>query len=383
MWPKVLTPQPDRRKCVDNESVDIRTQGLVPLQDRQAEHTYLHSQNPFLLVLVLLALLASRTAASEGPAASGVSERKDLVSAIKRLEKKLGFRRTKNFTKESKKVAAAYRCYYTGKLELPDSYEGLQLRQGTKAGCPVDAHKYDVFFYPLDADATGRTPVTASLAHESMERFLVVVPHEDFHANRELRKLPATLGEAASTLIGFLTASEVARQEFGEPSEVYRNLLRESELFSRKAEIVNRFHARLSQLYATARAGEISDRDALAQKQQIFQEIQQACKAITPAPKSFNPGPAANNNAGLAFDATYTRYYPLMYSLYRAEGRELKPTLDALQRALNVKTESEALRNLRDLIMRPPATAAELRATPPARAPGDSLSCCSPSRPPQ
>jgi hypothetical protein len=363
--------------------VDLATQGLAPPQEQQAEHTCLHSRNPFLLALVLLALVASRAAASKRPAASGATERKDLISAIKRLEKKLGFRRTKNFTKESEKVAAAYRCYYTGKLELPDSYEGLHLRQGTKAGCPVDAQKYDVFFYPLDADATGKTPVTASLAHESVERFLVVVPHEDFHANKELRKLPATLGEAASTLIGFLTASEVARQEFGEPSEVYRNLLREPELFSRKAEIVNRFHARLSHLYAIVRASEFSEHDALAQKQQVFEEIQQACKAISPAPKSFNPCPAANNNAGLAFDATYTKYYPLMYSLYRAEGRALKPTLDALQRALKAKTESEALRNLQDLVKSPPATATELLATPPARGPEDSLSCCSPSRPPQ
>lgn len=334
-------------------------------------------------MLLALLLLVDPATGSDTTTASEIKDRRDLVSAIKRLEKTLGFGRTKNFTKESKRVAAAYRCYYTGKLELPESYEGLDLRQGTKAGCPVDARKYDVFFYPLDADASGRTPVTASLAHESVERFLVVVPHEDFHANRELRKLPATLGEATSTLIGFLTASEVARQEFGEPSEVYRNLLREPELFSRKAEIVNRYHVRLSQLYAAARAGRVSEQDTLAQKQQIFEEIQQACKAISPAPKSFNPCPAANNNAGLAFDATYTKYYPLMYGLYRVEGRALKPTLDALQRALRAQTEPEALRNLQDLIKSPPASATELLATPPAGGPGDSLSCCSPSRPPQ
>jgi hypothetical protein len=300
----------------------------------------------FLLTLVFFALFAGGLPASDSPPASGATDRIDLVSAIKRLEKTLGFRQTKNFTKESQKVAAAYRCYYTGKLELPDSYEGLQLRQGTAAGCPLDTEKYDVFFYPMDANATGKTLVTASLAHESVERFLVVVPHEDFHANKELRKLHATLAEAASTLIGFLTAAEVARQRFGESSEVHRNLQREPELFSQKAEIVNRYDTRLSQLYAAARAGSVSEHDALAQKQQVFEEIQQACKAISPAPKSFNPCPAANNNAGLAFDATYTKYYPLMYSLYRVEGRALKPTLDALQRALNARSESEAVQNL-------------------------------------
>jgi IS1 family transposase len=300
----------------------------------------------FLWSLVFIAFLASGLSASDSPPAPGAGNRKDLVSAVKRLEKKLGFRRTKNFTKESQKVAAAYRCYYTGKLELPDSYERLQLRQGTAAGCPIDAKKYDVFFYPMDANASGKTPVTASLAHESIERFLVVVPHEDFHANKELRKLPATLSEAASTLVGFMTALDVARQEFGEQSEVYQNLQREPELFSRKTEIVNRYHAQLSHLYDLARAGEISERDALAQKQQVFEELQQACKAISPAPRSFNPCPAVDNNAGLAFDATYTKYYPAVYSLYEAEGRALKPTLEALQRALKAQTESEALHNL-------------------------------------
>jgi hypothetical protein len=301
----------------------------------------------FLLSLVFIALLASGLPASDSPPTPGAANRKDLVSAIKRLEKKLGFRQTRNFTKQSAKVAAAYRCYYTGKLELPDSYEGLQLRQGTAAGCPIDAEKYDVFFYPMDANASGKTPVTASLAHESVERFLVVVPHEDFHANKELRKLPATLSEAASTLIGFLTAAEVARQQFGESSDVYHNLQREPELFLRKADIINRHHARFSQLYAAARADKISERDALAQKRQVFEELQQACKAISPAPKSFNPCPAVENNAGLAFDATYTKYYPIVYGLYNAEGRALSSTLDALRRALKAQTESEALRNLR------------------------------------
>ncbi len=179
-----------------------------------------------------------------------------------------------------------------------------------------------------------------------MERFLVVVPHEDFHANKELRKLPAAWGEASATLIGFLTGVEVARQKFGENSEVYQNLQREPELFARKAEIVNRYHAQLSQLYAAARAGQISERDALAQKQQAFEEFHQACMAISPEPKSFNRCLGANNNAGLAFDETYTKYYPLMYQAYLAQGRALKPTVEALAKALKVSTEAEALRNL-------------------------------------
>jgi len=262
------------------------------------------------------------------------------------LEKKLGFHRTKNFHRQSAEIAAAYRCYYTGKLELPDSYAGLQLAPGTKTGCSLDTRKYDVFFYPLEAAGSGKTPVSASLANEPTERFLVVVPHEDFHSSKELQKLPPTLGEGAATLAGFLTAAEVARQQFGEKSEVYQNLQREPELFMRKAEIVNRYHIQLRQLYTAARAGRISQPDALAQKQAAFEELHQACTAILPAPKTFNRCPAAINNAGLAFDETYTKYYPLMYQLYLAKGREIKSTFEALKKALNAKAETEAVDNL-------------------------------------
>jgi hypothetical protein len=303
-----------------------------------------------LLTLGLVALLAQPAGAAETPQNPSAPDRKDLIAAVKSLEKKLGFRRTRNFHKETAESAVAYRCYYTGKLELPESYAGLQLLAGTKAGCPLDTQKYDVFFYPMDASGSGKTPVSSTLEHESVERFLVVVPHEDFHANKGLRKLPAAWGEASATLMGFLIAQEVARQKFGENSETYQNIQREPELFARKAELVNRYHTQLSRLYAAARTGQISEHEALEQKQQAFEEFREECMAISPEPKSFNRCLATNNNAGLAFDETYTKYYPLMYQLYLAEGRELKPTLYTLQRVLNAKTDEEGLQNLQEAL---------------------------------
>ena len=302
-----------------------------------------------LLAVCFLALLTGKALATDVPQSPNSPNRKDLVTAVKHLEKRLGFRRTRNFRNESAQAAVAYRCYYTGKLELPESYSGLKLAAGTKDGCKLDTQKFDVFFYPMDANASGKTPLSATLAHEPTERLLVVVPHEDFHANKELRKLPETLAEASATLVGFLTAAEVARQQLGENSEVYQNLIREPELFARKAELVNQFHNRLSQLYASVRSGQISDATALEQKRQAFDELRQVCSAIMPAPKSFNRCPTVLNNAGLAFDETYTKYYPLMYRLYLAEGRELRTTVDALNKALKASSEDEAVRNLHEV----------------------------------
>jgi hypothetical protein len=304
------------------------------------------SKRPLSIILFLLAPLVASAAYSETSQNSGTDNPQDLVTAVKRLERKLGFRRTKSFKEQTADSAVSYRCYFTGKLELPDSYERLQLIEGTKAGCPLDEKQFDVFFYPLEAVGNGKSPVTASLANESVERFLVVIPHEDFHSSKELKKLPAAFGEASATLAGFLTAAEVARQKFGENSEVYKNLQREPEIFARKAEIVNRSYAQLREVYDNLRAGRISESDALRQKQEAFGELNQQCLAITPESKSFDRCPAVLNNAGLAFDETYTRFYPLMYQVYLAKDRALKPTLNALQSALSTKSEEEAVDNL-------------------------------------
>ncbi len=299
--------------------------------------------------LLLIAAFVVGAFGGKPPQNSNADNSQDLVTAVKRLEKKLGFRRTKSFKEQTADSAVSYRCYFTGKLELPDSYEKLQLIAGTKAGCPLDDKKYDVFFYPLEAVGNGKSPVTAALANESVERFLVVVPHEDFHSSKELKKLPAAFGEASATLAGFLTAAEVARQKFGENSEVYRNLQLEPEIFARKAEIVNRSYAHLREVYDNLQAGKISESDALAQKQHAFDELNQQCLAIKPESKSFDRCPAVLNNAGLAFDETYTKYYPLMYQIYLANDHALKPTLVALQSALNAQSGDEALNNLRKL----------------------------------
>lgn len=149
--------------------------------------------------------------------------------------------------------------------------------------------------------------------------------------------------------MGFLAAREVAREKFGENSQIYRNLSREPELFFEKAEIVNRYHARLGELYAAARAEGLPPSETPARKALLFQQLQQACQAIDPLPRSFNKCLAASNNAGLAFDATYTRYYPMMYNLFRAYREDARATSDALKQALNTRSEPEAVERLRDL----------------------------------
>ena len=264
------------------------------------------------------------------------------IDSVKQLEQTLGFEQTANFLHHSDRAVADYRCYYTGKLELPISYDGLELKDGGKDGCPeIDTRKYDVFFYPIEAVANGRAPVTESLASSSIERLLVVVPHEDFHEHQQVKKLPERISEAASTLIGFLTAAEAARLQFGPGSPAYQNLSKEAELFLRKAEMVNRHHESLSALYESVRKRRVLQMQALSLKREYFAGIEQQCSAM-PRPSSFNRCLSANNNAGLAFDMTYTKYYPLLYEVFRAHAMDLKATVAAIQNAPSTDSERRA-----------------------------------------
>jgi hypothetical protein len=269
-----------------------------------------------------------------------------LVRAAKRFEERLGLHETSSFERQSNEGAVDYRCYFTGKLELPEDYRMLRLKRGSPRGCKVDARKYDVFFYPLQAMASPKTPITISLAHSSPERVLMVVPHEDFHQDQAISGLPAPLAEAAATLVGFLAARDIARSQFGTKSEVYRNLSMDPELFLRKSRLVNSYFDKVHQLYEDYSSMRLSKAKALAGKAQLFYTLERQCERIKPGPKSFNRCLAVNNNAGLAFDHSYTRYYPLVYGVAKAKGEDLRATIDALGQAAKAQSQSQAIERL-------------------------------------
>jgi hypothetical protein len=250
------------------------------------------------------------------------------IQKLKSVEESAGFKPTGNFTRTDPRITAYYRCYYTGKLELPESYNRLKLLTGTKDGCPIDEKKYDVFFYPIEAVASGHTPVTQALTNATQERLVMVVPHEDFHA--QIPDLPDRIAEAASTLMGFATAAKALDEA---PLD--------ADLFLRKAELVNRTFDQLSAVYKTARRGALSEAEARNRQRRLLDAFQQQCGQIAPSPHSFNKCLSAANNAGLAFDHTYTRFYPLLYHVYLGCGKDLKCTMHKILAAPRKRPERE------------------------------------------
>jgi hypothetical protein len=295
---------------------------------------------------VLLALGGAAPAAAQAPGP------KAAIEAIREYQQTLGMTPTGNFHKHSRKAVAAYRCYYTGKLELPESYDELRFEKGSEKGCPLDPEKYDIFFYPIEAVASGNMPVTSALAGAAPERLLMVVLHEDFHEYHEHSKLPAAATEAASTLMGFITAAGFVADRAEQTADIAARMAREADLFLAKAQMVNRYREEVADLCRAANAGEVSKQAALHRKQQLFGDLERDCRSLPAEPASFDSCPGALNNAGLAFDYTYTKHYPLLHQLYESRQRDLRTTLTSVQEilAMPLQTEDEFVAAIREQI---------------------------------
>lgn len=255
----------------------------------------------------------------------------EMIGEVKDFAVALGGHPTDNFIRHSDRHTSDNRCYFTGKLQMPEYYSALRMVREDGERCAARGDEYDVFFYPVEAVASGDESITVSLAEAPAERVLVVVPHEDFHNQREAWKAPTEVAEAAATLVGFLTASGFAKQRFGAESTTARMLARDADLFLRKSFIVNQYYEKVSRLYDDFRSGALTTEQTLERKEQLFAELQRSCAAIAPEPVSFNKCPAALNNAGLAFDRTYTRHYPMLHGLYTSLGSDTSRLVPVLK----------------------------------------------------
>jgi hypothetical protein len=257
-----------------------------------------------------------------------------VIAEVKDFAVALGGDATNNFLLQSDRHTSDNRCYFTGKLQLPEYYNALRMVREDAESCAARAGEHDVFFYPVQAVASGAETITVSLAEAPAERLLVVVPHEDFHNQREARTAPTEVAEAAATLAGFLTASGFAKERFGAESVTARLLARDAELFLRKSYLVNQYYEKVSTLYQHFRSGALTPAQTLERKAELFAELQGSCAEIAPEPVSFNKCPSALNNAGLAFDRTYTRHYPMLHDLYTRLGGDTAAMISTLKRLM-------------------------------------------------
>jgi len=265
------------------------------------------------LVLAGLFLLAPACATRRASLAVQPSPDPE-IAALQEFARQAGYMSTGNFKRRDPGARAFYRCYYTGKLELPDSYAGLKWVEGNAEGCPLNPEEYDIFFYPMEAVASGTVPVTASLEEAERERKWMVVAHEDFHNDPMVERLPVEVAEAVATLTGFLTVRAFFERAGWPPLSCPVD--QEAARFYEKSLAVNRLFVALRNLYSSYEQGQLSRRQALDRKQQLFEQFQRTCRSERGRGCTFDPCLSQANNAALAFEATYTRWYPVLYEAY-------------------------------------------------------------------
>lgn len=275
------------------------------------------------LLLLVCAYGCARRNASTAP-----TERQRQIARLQDFSQEKGMPRTGNFRRADARKAAYFLCYSARKWELPEDYNGLRYKESDERGCRIDEQKFDVYFHRVEAVAMVNTPVTQSLEEASDERALMVAAHEEVHEDPQLQRFPRAVAESATTLLGILTAAEFAMRDGDTAAATH--LSEDARTFNRKAQEVNALHARLRALYAEHRAGKRSRSETAEEKTRLFTEHASACKAFGNA-HSINPCLPASNNAGLAFDHTYTRVYPLLYSLFEANHFDLDAFLRTLR----------------------------------------------------
>lgn len=207
----------------------------------------------------------------------------------------------------------------------------MKIAKGKKEGCGMDESMWDVFFYPSQA-FTGGLGLQKSLTKESLERFIMVIFHEDYH--EEVPPTPPDVNESATTMMGLAAAIDFARATYGEDSPIYKNLLLEPKLHLQKSLIVNRYYDEIKALYTKFHRGEVSKAFVLWEKKRLFDALEKECNAIRPWPKTISPRLTALNNAGLGFDITYTRHFPRMYDMWMRSGKDAKALFEEFKRNL-------------------------------------------------
>ena len=280
-----------------------------------------------LVAATVLTGCASHRAARDQAAASP-TERQQRIGRLQDFTEEKGFKRTGNFRRGAPDKEAYFLCYFAPKWKLPDSYDDLGYRESDARGCGIDEKKYDVYFHKVEAVAFENTPVTKAMEEAPEERALMVAAHEEVHEDPQLERLPHPVAESASTLLGILTAAAFAQKE-GDIQTATR-LSGDAVMFQKKSVAVNALHAKLSSAYEDFRKKRISQTDIEKIKAEAFAQASVECKTFGRA-HSVNPCLPASNNAGLAFDHSYTRWYPQLYRLYEACGSDLNTFLEELR----------------------------------------------------
>ena len=248
----------------------------------------------------------------------------DLLKQVKKFEKTIGLKETKNFQKFEKNNTFYTDLFYQEKTKIPFSYLHPDLKYRPVNHEKLDdalnnlnsflkekitSSRYDLFLYNSEAKANG-TRITKRLLNSEKERLIYVVIHEDWHDNAAL---PSHIEEASGDLIGY-----VGMWKFlGVKDKGIEILLKER---LRRAEAINRFYKEFDCLALRYSFGRIDKRMFKSEKEKIISHL-----------KDNAYFPNFSSMTKFSFFHTYTYYFPLMCELFRSLGFNLNKFIAVLK----------------------------------------------------
>lgn len=252
------------------------------------------------------------------------------LEKVRKYEKSIGILPILDF-KDTNKEDPTVNVFYQKKTDMAFSYldpllnfrlAELDDSQSLGVWLPpeIDISQYDFYLYSPEANANGLRSFDSLIY--GLFRMVSVVIHEDWHNNVSL---PLHIEEASAALIG-----EVGAVEFiGVGAE------KEAQIYFKHHIMVNDCYGELSRLSGLYAEGKIAIGTYNAEKEKIYKKYRFNDKKLNPA--------------RIAYEHTYSYYFPLMYKLFIAERKNLKRTVEFLKR---IKVEEPAWRADRKLYFR-------------------------------
>jgi hypothetical protein len=260
-------------------------------------------------------------------------ERAALLDEIRAFERTIGFRETANFRVFYGEREAYSFCGYASRLHLPYSYEDPAIRwldSGTEEECRKLGRDADVYFGALETKGEAGTPVTASMASGTLDRFVYLVVHEDCH---EQFDFPYGVEEALCNLIAYKAMAAFGEKKFAPGAAEIRMIRGYAEAQATLARVIIGYYEQLAVLYARHERAEISPQVLLGERAEIFGHAERAL--------GWEQG--GMNNVVIASEMTYRRHYPLMESVYAALGHDLARTVAFFKHVDSIKPSRTAV----------------------------------------
>jgi hypothetical protein len=292
--------------------------------------------SPLALVLLLVALVAGCSAYRElvNPSPPGVTEEwGGILGELRGYERTIGFTATENFRALAKEQGESYFCGYVSRLTLPYSYEDPAITWSdarTEQECRERGRDGDVYFGAVEAQGESASPVTSAMVRSRLDRFIYLVIHEDCHDQFDL---PYGIEEALCNLLTYKSMAAFTAEKYGTLAREHRAVQRYADTQSDITRATIAYYEQLATLYARYGRREISADALLRERAAIFEAAAQ--------PLAWRRGDF--NNVRIANHMTYSRYYPLLESVFDALGRDAARTIAFFRRVDAIKPSRAAV----------------------------------------